>query len=254
MTKSTHTQAGHESARIGDTLGKTISGVERVFLLLSRQWHTNIQIVHRDKPPPRSLDLLALSCLMLAVEWGWNFTDVARDQMDINENISESLRSSPWLDQLPWQLCQASLETTPSDSEAVELLTANFTHHHSSIRCWMVEIGWITRSLLDVSKAIPQLLKNLSNTIFDPFLSAGLAAAIFVKKDDEEFYEMVQNFKPHPVDKEQYQKKITYMKNNGILCIQSPLLELEIQCWKIISSAAFGQRGGVLPSIEMKRE
>ena len=51
MPKSTHTQAGQESAKIGDILGKTISGVERVFLLLYSQWHTNIQKVHRDKPP-----------------------------------------------------------------------------------------------------------------------------------------------------------------------------------------------------------
>ncbi len=139
---------------------------------------------------------------MLSVEWGWNFTDVARNQMDINENISESLRSSPWLDQLPWQLCQASLETTPSGSEAVELLTDNLAHHHSSIRCWMIEIGWISRSLLDVSKAIPLLLKNISDTIFEPFLSAGLAAAIFVKKNDKEFYEMAPKFNPRPDCKE----------------------------------------------------
>lgn len=219
---------------------------ERAFLLLARQWHTKIQTIDRDKAPPRSLDILALACLLLSVEWGRGFTNVARDQMDINNEASEARGAFPWIDQISWQLCQSSLGTTPSESAAVKKLTANLVHHDSSIRCWMLEIGWITRSWLDPSKAIPLLLKNLADTLAGPFMSAGLAAAI-IAKEDEEFCEMAQDFYPPSAYQKQYQDRIKYIKENGLLSIQVPFWMLETQCWRVISNAAFGQRMGALP-------
>lgn len=228
---------------------------ERVFLLLARQWYADIQTIDRHKAPPRSLDLLSLSCLLLSVEWGRDFTDVARDQMNINEEESnEAFGPYPWLDQIPWQLCQASLETTPSDSEAVEHFTANLAHHNSSIRVWMLEIGWITRSWLDASKAIPLLLKNLADTLAGQFMSAGLAAAIVAREDiegdgEDKFYKIAEDC-DFLVFQEQYLDRLNYIKEHGIGVCQSLFWMLETQCRRIISQAAFGQEMESLPKLK----
>lgn len=81
-------------------------------------------------------------------------------------------------------------------------------------------------------------------------MSAGLAAAIIAKENDdgdEEFYEMAQDFDPPSAYQEQYQDRIKYIKENGLLSIQAPFWMLETQCRRIISNAALGQRVGALP-------
>ena len=217
---------------------KTFTLGECIFLLLARKWYKDIQAINRQGPPPRPLDMLSLACLLLSVEWGRDFTGIARDQMNMNENLAAT--RGVWLDQLPWQLCLSSLKSKPSKSESVKQLTANFAHHNSSVRCWMLEIGWFTRSWLDPSKAMPLLLKNLADTLMGPFMSAGLAAAIFAK-EDEDFYEMAQDFDPPSAAKKQYQERIKIIKEQGLIEIQSPFWMLETECWRLISQATFGQ-------------
>lgn len=228
---------------------------ERVFLLLARQWHTDIQLTNRDSAPPRSLDLISLSCLLLAVEWGRDFTNVAFEQIHANMEASEDRGNWGWLDQIPWRLCQISQLKNPSKSNEVNNLVEKLTHHNSSIRVWMLEIGWMIRSWLDASKAIPLLLKNLADTLAGPFMSAALAAAIVAGEDIEgdgqdKFYKIAEDFDFLDFQ-EQYLDRLNYIKEHGIIEMQSPFWMLETQCRRIISGAAFGQRVGVLPSTEI---
>jgi hypothetical protein len=212
---------------------------ERAFLVLARKWNVDVQAADRDTSLPREVDILALSCLLLAVEWGDKFTDVARQQMESNRGAAAARGYQSWYDRLPWELCQASMMVTPSESVAVKKLTVNLDNHHSSIRCWMMEIGWITRSWLAAPEAIPLLLKNLSDTLGGPFKAAGLAVALVSTPD--EFWTLARDFKHHD-DRfaEQYAHRLKLLEEHGIFDIQASFWKLEAECRKAIADAVLG--------------
>lgn len=215
---------------------------ERAFLVLARKWYGDVQAVDKNTALPRANDQLALSCLLLAVEWGRKFTDVARQQMEANRKAVAAYSHPSWYDQLPWELCQASfMMVTPPENVAVERLTVNLDHHSGSIRCWMMEIGWIARSWLAAPEAIPLLLKNLADTLGGPFKAAGLAAALVSTAD--EFWTLARDFKHHDDSfAEQYARRLKLLEDHGILDIQMSFWKLEAQCRKAIADAVLGLR------------
>lgn len=212
---------------------------ERAFLVLARKWQDDVQAVDKNTALPRAIDQIALSCLLLAVEWGDKFTDVARHQMETNREMAAVRREPSWYDLLPWELCQASFMVTPPETVAVERLTVNLDHHSGSIRCWMMEIGWIARSWLAAPEAIPLLLKNLADTLGGPFKAAGLAVALVSTPD--EFWTSARDFKHHD-DRfsEQYARRLKLLEDHGILDIQMSFWHLEVQCHKVIEDAVLG--------------
>lgn len=216
---------------------------ERAFLALARQWHVDVQAVAKNTRLPRAVDILALSCLLLAVEWGSEFTDVAWRQMEANWKAAAGHRDVSWHDELPWQLCEAPLmmKKPPSETLGVKKLIVNLDHHNSSIRCWMMEIGWIARSWLAAPEAMPLLLKNLADTLGGPFLAAGLAAALVSTVD--EFWTLARDFK-HNDDgfAKQYADRLKFVKDYGILEVQAPFWNLEARCRKVIADAVLGLR------------
>ncbi len=211
---------------------------ERSFLVLARKWHVDVQAVGKDISLPREVDILALSCLLLAVEWGCKFTDVARQQMESNREAAAARGYQSWYDRLPWELCQASFTmVTPPESVAVKKLTVNLDNHHSSIRCWMMEIGWIARSWLSAPEAIPLLLKNLADTLGGPFKAAALAVAMVSTPD--EFWTLARDFKFDRFD-EQYARRLKLLEVHGIFDVQASFWMLEAQCRKAIADAVLG--------------
>ena len=237
------------------------SAAERAFVVLARKWLEEIQTAGRILPA--SADTLALSCLLLAVEWGNEFTNIADKQSEMNSRaaaarldrvgshradwVSEPNLPTPptsqpalsWFDELPWRLCSASM-ASPSDSRPVkELLTLNLDHHNSSIRSWMMEIGWIARSWLDANEAIPRLLANLADTLVGPFMAAGLAAALTPTED--EFWTLARCFEPRSGFEEQYRERLKYIEEHGVLAVQARFWKLEAQCRKAIADAIFGR-------------
>jgi hypothetical protein len=120
---------------------------------------------------------------------------------------------------------------SPSEAVAVKKLTVNLDNHHSSIRCWMMEIGWIARSWLTASEAMPLLLKNLADTLGGPFKAAGLAAALVSTAD--EFWTLARDFKHHDDSfAEQYARRLKLLEDHGIFDIQASFWKLEAQCGK----------------------
>ncbi|PIU54208.1 MAG: hypothetical protein COS90_02065 [Deltaproteobacteria bacterium CG07_land_8_20_14_0_80_60_11] len=213
---------------------------ERAFLVLARKWNVDVQAGDRNISLPREVDILALSCLLLAVEWGDKFTDVARHQMESNRGAAAARREPSWYDQLPWELCQVPfMMVSPPETIAVERLTVNLDHHSGSIRCWMMEIGWIARSWLSTPEAIPLLLKNLADTLGGPFNAAGLAAAIV--STEEEFWTLARDFK-YDRFAEQYAHRLKLLEEHGIFDIQAFFWKLEAQCRKVIGDAVLGLR------------
>jgi hypothetical protein len=211
---------------------------ERAFLVLARKWQEDVQVVDKNTALPRAIDQLALSCLLLAVEWGDKFTDVAREQMETNREMTAVRREPSWYDQLPWELCQVPfMMVSPPETVAVERLTVNLDHHSGSIRCWMMEIGWIARSWLSTPEAIPLLLKNLADTLGGPFKAAALAVALVSTPD--EFWTLARDFK-YDRFAEQYAHRLKLLEDHGILDIQMSFWHLEAQCRNVIADAVLG--------------
>lgn len=206
---------------------------ERVFLALAREWQAEVESIPKEKALSARADHLAKTALLLAVEWGARFTPAARNEMEINRALAEARREPSWVDELPWQLCLVSNSTLPVLYElAVENLTSNLDHHSSSIRCWMMELGWFTATWLDPVEATVRLLNNLGNTLMRPLMAAGLAARFFYKP--EGFFEFAKTFTPPQGFEDQYQERLAYVEKKGVLAMQAPLWRSEALCRKEI--------------------
>ncbi|MHB8066397.1 MAG: hypothetical protein ACYDIC_00705 [Desulfobaccales bacterium] len=211
---------------------------EYAFLTLARRWYVDVE----ENPYIfRSADILALSCLLLAVEWGSEFTDVAREQMETNRKAAAAHNDASWYEQLPWELCQVPfMMVSPPETVAVKKLTVNLDHHNSSIRYWMMEVGWIARPWLAPSDAIPLLLKNLADTLHGPFEAAGLAVAL---TGSDKFWTLAHDFNPSdPRFAKQYADRLKIVKEEGFLLTEASFLDTEGYCRKLIGDVVLGLR------------
>lgn len=214
---------------------------ERAFVALAHRWQEEVEHTPKDRALPRATDVLALACLTLSVEWGSEFSEVAADQMEFNRVLAAGWRTVAWADTLPWELCQASFLATPMEAPAVQLLTANLDHGNSSVRTWMMEIGWFVRRWLDPDEASRRLLNNLGSTIFQPFMAAGLAACLFATIDD--FLAFARSYAmPRGFLEDQYRGRVEEIKATSILNAQAPFWQLECECRRIIEQASLGLR------------
>lgn len=176
-------------------------------------------------PLPRRADELGLACLLLAVEWGSEFTNVAQ-QMESNRVQAAMRRDVSWMDELSWKLCQcAACEPPLSELDAVQELTANLDHHNSAIRCWMLELGWFTATWLNPVEASVRLLKNLADTLIGPLMAAGLAARLF--KDTDSFMAFAHDFQPPATFEDQYADRLRIVEEQGIISCQAPFWRTE---------------------------
>jgi len=216
---------------------------EVAFILLARQWNEEFSAIPDDTTPiPESIDRLALSCLLLNVEWGHEFTGSVREVSEKNrEAAAEAYRHLWWETELTWRLCNPSiLMDLPSDTKEVMTLTANLNHQISSIRLWMLNIGWIVRPWLDTEETVPILLKNLADALAHSLMSAGLAAALTPTID--EFWSLAREFSPPKEFEDQYRYQLKYVEEYSIQQMQAHFWELETQCRKIISQAVLGRK------------
>jgi len=216
---------------------------EVAFILLARQWNEEFSAIPDDTTPiPESIDRLALSCLLLNVEWGHEFTGSVREVSEKNrEAAAEAYRHLWWETELTWRLCNLSiLMDLPSDTKEVMTLTANLNHQISSIRLWMLNIGWIVRPWLDTEETVPILLKNLADALAHSLMSAGLAAALTPTID--EFWSLAREFSPPKEFEDQYRYQLKYVEEYSIQQMQAHFWELETQCRKIISQAVLGRK------------
>ncbi len=210
---------------------------EYAFLALARRWYADFE---EDTNTSTATDMLALSCLLLSVEWGDKFTDVARERMETNRKAAENSDAS-WSDQLLWELCQVPfMLVSPPETVPVGELTGNLDHHNSSTRYSMMEIGWIARKWLAASEAIPRLLKNLAEASHHPFEAAGLVASL---SGSQKFWTLAHDFKPSdPLFAKQYADRLKIAREQGFLMMQGEFYVLEEYCREMIADAVLGLR------------
>jgi hypothetical protein len=224
---------------------------ERAFLVLARRWHDGFAVVDMNHAPPRDVDEVALACVLLAVEWGSDFTAVARNQCELNRELG-SKREVPWIDCLPWELCEASWAADPRDTGAVETLTANLDHHNSALRGWCMELAWMCRPWLEKLVCTLSLLKNVADTLGGVEVAMGLARGLC--SSDEELNEFIAAYEHQPPDRfaNQFAERIKAFRDVGFFLTQIHHLDLECRCRRMIEGAVLGQgseAGGTSPTL-----
>ena len=212
---------------------------ERAFLVLSRDWLATAKVTPNDRPMPRDADLKTLACVLLSVEWGKSFTEVAWSQIDVNRATAANRRQPSWADELPWRICCDAGHTYAGFTAPVDVLTLNLDHHNSSIRCWMLEIAWVAFPLLNSKTALEKLYKNIADTLGGVDLAMGLAARFFGNKND--FLADAKAYQPNDY-KDQYQDRINLIEENGFRIFQASMWKTEAFCRKKIEEAALGLR------------
>jgi len=103
----------------------------------------------------------------------------------------------------------------------------------------MMEVGWIAQPLLQAEMSTPRLLKNVANTLGGAVLGAALAAKIAGSAD--EFWAIAHDFVPPEGFEEQYRAQLEYVNEHGILSIQAPFMNREIECRRIIEDSLIGE-------------
>lgn len=223
------------------------TAAEGAFLALASRWAYCVQRLDRSRAFPREVDVCALACLLVASEWGVTFSGVAHELIEANCAIVDSCRGGSWIDRLSWELCGESLSEWRCASRAFDQLAANLDHHNSSIRIWMMEIGWMVQPRLDRKEAVSRLLSNLAETIFEPHLAADLAARFF--PDFVQFIAHAQSYEPPSQYEEQYRSRLENYTKEGSEALQTPFWQLECECRKMIESASLGRRLSLKKSV-----
>ncbi|HVR70284.1 MAG TPA: hypothetical protein VMT87_05500 [Vicinamibacteria bacterium] len=187
---------------------------------------------------PWSDSLLELSCLLLAVEWGDDFTDVARRQTSLNLELAED---RDWTKALTWSLCEATYaRRSPADSRAVRKLVVNLAHHNSGVRLWMLYLGWICRQWLPSVEAISALLTNLAEALIGQEEAVALAREL--SGNDEEFSRLASEFRPKEMFAKQYSRRLDEAKRSGFTWGFAALRSMESECRQMLEAEVLGLR------------
>jgi hypothetical protein len=228
-------EAGKEGQLPLPGVGECPTLAERAFLVLARNWQVTFKQVPLDSTPPRQADLSLLAALLIAVEHGERFTEVARSQIRDNLELASGRGRGAWLDYLPWSLADASRFVSPELSYEVRELVANLIHHKSEIRVWMMEVGWVVRPWLRRESAMAPLLENVASTLIGVELAWGLAATLF--DSAVEFQHEAECWIPSDF-KDQYGDRLLRLKDSTLSC-QAPFWELETSLRKAAFEATF---------------
>lgn len=213
---------------------------ERAFIELVRRWREGFGASSPDAAPTRDVDLLALSALLLAREYGEHFSPIAWEHVQRAITLaSQRHPSAIWIDRLPWRLAAAVNRFDRAHSNEIGELVVNLDHHNSAIRVWVMEVAWMVRPWLPRESAFPLLLKNVADTLLGVKIAWGLTAELF--DTDEEFHAAVADWTPKTFE-DQFAMRAKAFKDMGTLATQAGFWRLEADCRRIIAETAFRLR------------
>lgn len=204
---------------------------ERAFLVLAREWHERFSACRGDGAPPREVDLLALAALLLAVEHGARFTDIAERQIEANLRLPVSRGTAAWIDQLPWCSARAARMAPPFRDRELGHLIANLTHHKSALRIWTMEVAWVCRTWLDPAEVVPRLFENVASTLVGVSRAWGLARAFH--ETNEALLGSARIWAPDGFA-DQYEARVERFGADPFAA-QAPYWHLEAGLWKRIA-------------------
>lgn len=212
---------------------------ERAYLKLVDNYHEGLASLDIDEPwRPLSLREMAYGCLSLAVEYGRNFTDVARQR-----HYRQRLTGIPWLaatrcreesvEALTWLLVEQAMS---SNEDAERQLIVGLTAGYSEYRMLNMELAWFTRALLPAETIIPRLLKNVAETLGYWWEAVGLS---------REFAGTLESWEKHvaeyvPEDlPEQFATRIGLAKEMGPAAATLHFIQTECRVRKQVEAIIF---------------
>ena len=214
---------------------------EQAFLALAREWRDIAAKTDPNRALPAQADTMALACLLLAVEWGKEFTQVVSPLIEENERRALSQLRMPYyarLEALPWRLCRSDAAGPPSRTPGMAVLLDALTHPHSSLRMWVMTVGWMVRPWVPADEAVPLLLKNVADTLGGVRLAMGLARGLCAT--DEKLEQFIAGYEPPDGFADQLTDRITMLREEGFALSQMYFWELECRCRRMIEQTVFG--------------
>jgi hypothetical protein len=201
-----------------------LSPLETEFLRLNREWCSDLGAIDPRHCPKRDTDLKALAALMIASECPGQLTAFAYDAADLAINAAAH-RPDSWLDTTVWSIAQDFMNGSPYCN--TPRLVLNLDNGCSAIRIWMMEIGWISRRLLDRVEIFPRLMNNVAGTLLGCDMAWGLAAELFETHD--RFFFDTEMFEPSDFQA-QYRDRIRTFRQAGVAAAQLEFRQLESEC------------------------
>jgi hypothetical protein len=223
--------------------GQKVILAEQAFLALAREWRDIAAKTGPDCALPEQADTAALACLLLAVEWGKQFTEAVNLQCEENERLADSrwtvctVPSIARLEALVWRLCHSGTAGAPSLIAGIDDLLDAFTHPNSAVRLWTMKQGWMVRSWLSAN-AVPLLLKNVADTLGGVRLAMGLARGLCATNEELEAF--IAGYEPPNGFTDQFSDRIKMFREEGFSLSQMQFGELESRCRRMIEQAVFG--------------
>jgi len=221
--------------------GQKVILAEQAFLALARKWRDIAAKSGPDCALPEQADTAALACLLLAVEWGKQFTEAVNLQCEENQRLADSRWTVPTvpsiarLEALVWRLCRSGMAGAPSRTAEMDELLNAFTAPKSDFRWWTMRQGWMVRSWLPADEAVPLLLKNVADTLGGVRLAMGLARGLCAT--DEELEAFIAGYEPPNGFAAQFADRIKMFREEGFALSQMEFWELESRCRRMIEQA-----------------
>lgn len=216
------------------------TAVDQALIALARKWRDITAKVKRDCALPEDADMLALSCLILAAEWGDHLTKSVNPVLEENAGLADArwtMHSYSDIEKLAWRLCHSDTETESMREVAVESLIEYLTHHNSAVREWAMKLGWMARPWLPACTVVPLMLKNVADTLGGVRSAMGLARGLCATDSDLEA--IIAEYEPERYV-EQYANRIKIFREEGFFMSQTSLLDLECRCRQIVEREILG--------------
>lgn len=223
---------------------------EKAFIYLSQSWLENCSDFNAFDPwliEDELLRNLSVGALILARDYGKNFSNEAATEARKCIDKAESLGQAGWLVALPW-LISADFITQDeySNDHLREWIHENIDHHNSMYRGWVLFMAWLLSGYIREEDVIDSLLDNVANTLAWVNESWALAKKLY-KYDDEALLKILESWSPETLSeringtvspfREQYQTRIKTLQRYPADAIPSLFQKFESDCWATIAYA-----------------
>lgn len=138
---------------------------------------------------------------------------------------------------LPWRLCLENMAGQKPEEITNEVLIEALTEPSSEFRVWSMQLAWMIRPLLSPPSVIPQMFKNIADTLGGVRYAVGLASA-FCSSNDE-MLKLAEEYKPPANFEQQFKDRIQACNKEGFALSQCPMLDIERDIRKLIQDQVF---------------
>lgn len=189
---------------------------------------------NKESNLPYRVEQLGFAALYICYNASLPLKDDLDDLLKLCIKTVRKSGSFPQYDCLPWQLCFGSLYGFDYAEGTFEYLIGNFTHESSSVREYVMKLGWIVKSDLNIDDCAQPLLRNVANTLGGWDMAAGLCSKLF--DNDDMFLEYAKKMTDFGTFQDQYDSRLESIEELKPYVFCLPHLTMEQQIHELIHS------------------